>query len=73
MNNVKQQAIDKLLEVYEEIPVDVDTFLESSNYLGNTTNNGKAIYPTWRQVIRDIFEDPYKYTTIVLTGCIGRN
>lgn len=73
MNNIKQQAIDKLLEVYEEIPVDIDTFLESPNYLGNTTNRGKAIYPAWRQAMRDIFKDPYRYTTVILTGCIGRN
>lgn len=71
MNNIKQQVITKLLEVYEEIPVDIDTFLESPEYLGNTTNCGKAIYPAWRQALRDIFKDPYKYTTIVLTGCIG--
>ena len=71
MNNIKQQAIDKLLEVYEEIPVDIDTFLEDPNYLGNTTNKGKAIYPAWRQAMRDIFEDPYRYTTVILTGCIG--
>lgn len=71
MNDIKQQVITKLLEVYEEIPVDIDTFLESPEYLGNTTNCGKAIYPAWRQALRDIFKDPYKYTTIVLTGCIG--
>lgn len=73
MDNIKQQAIAKLLEAYEEIPVDIDTFLESPDYLGNTTNCGKAIYPAWRQAMRDIFKDPYKYTTVVLTGCIGRN
>lgn len=68
---IKQQAVSKLLDVYEEIPVDIDTFLEDPKYLGNTTNKGKAIYPAWRQALRDIFEDPYKYTTVVLTGCIG--
>ena len=73
MNNIKQQAIDRLLEVYEEIPVDIDTFLEDPNYLGSTTNRGKAIYPAWRQAMRDIFKDPYRYTTVILTGCIGRN
>lgn len=71
MNNIKQQAINKLLEIYEEIPVDIDTFLEDPNYLGGTTNFGKAIYPAWRQVLRDIFKDPYKYTTIIFTGSIG--
>lgn len=70
-DNVKQQAVNKLLEVYEEIPVSIDTFLEDPKYLGNTTNCGKAIYPAWRTALREIFADPYKYTTIVLTGCIG--
>lgn len=68
---IKQRAINKLLDVYEEIPVDIDTFLEDPKYLGNTTNRGKAIYPAWRQALRDIFKDPYKYTTVILTGCIG--
>lgn len=71
MTDIKQQAIDKLYEIYEEIPVDIDTFLEDPNYLGGTTNRGKAIYPAWRIAMREIFADPYKYTTVVLTGCIG--
>ena len=71
MTDIKQQAINKLYEIYEEIPVDIDTFLEDPNYLGGTTNRGKAIYPAWRIAMREIFADPYKYTTIVLTGCIG--
>lgn len=69
--SIKQQAINKLLEVYEEIPVDIDTFLESPKYLGKTTNYGKAIYPAWRVALREIFTDPYKYTAVILTGCIG--
>ena len=71
MTDIKQQAINKLYEIYEEIPVDIDTFLEDPNYLGGTTNRGKAIYPAWRIAMREIFADPYKYTTVVLTGCIG--
>ena len=71
MNDIKKQAINKLLEVYEEIPVDIDTFLEDPQYLGGTTNKGKAIYPAWRIALREIFKDPYKYNAIVLTGCIG--
>lgn len=71
MDNIKKQAIDKLLEVYEEIPVSIDEFLENPLYLGNTTNCGKAIYPAWREALREIFADPYKYNVIILTGCIG--
>ena len=68
---IKQQAISKLYEIYEEIPVSIDEFVENPLYLGGTLDRGKAIYPVWREVIRDIFKDPYKYTTIVLTGSIG--
>ena len=73
MIDVKRQAINRLLEVYEEIPVSIDEFLENPQYLGGTTNRGKAIYPAWRKALREIFADPYKYTTVILTGCIGRN
>nr|CAI9751298.1 hypothetical protein DGKKSRWO_DGKKSRWO_CDS_0027 [uncultured phage]CAI9752151.1 hypothetical protein CVNMHQAP_CVNMHQAP_CDS_0027 [uncultured phage] len=71
MIDVKRQAINRLLEVYEEIPVNIDEFLENPLYLGGTTNRGKAIYPAWRVALREIFADPYKYTSIILTGCIG--
>ena len=71
IREAENEAKKKLLDVYEEIPVDIDEFLENTQYLGGTTNKGKAIYPAWRQVLRDVFEDPYKYTTVILTGCIG--
>lgn len=69
--NTKEQAINALMQYYEEIPVSIDEFLENPKYLGGTTNRGKAIYPKWREALRDIFKDPYKYTTVILTGCIG--
>lgn len=71
MDKALEVAKKKLLEVYEEIPVDIDTFIEDPHYLGGTLDGGKAVYPRWREVIREIFEDPYKYTTIILTGSIG--
>lgn len=33
---------------YDEIPVDLETFLSSDVYLGAYTNHGKDIYETWR-------------------------
>lgn len=54
---------------YEEIPVDIDTFLESPEYLGNSTNNGKAIYPYWRNAYREIIaKDKIE---IAMGGSIG--
>lgn len=70
-NDVKQQAINKLYEIYEEIPVSIDEFIENPKYLGTTTNRGKAIYPAWRKAFREIFNDPYKYNVLVFTGSIG--
>ena len=54
---------------YEEIPVDIDTFLESPDYLGRSTDNGKAIYPYWRDAYRKIIaEDKIE---CALGGSIG--
>lgn len=51
-------ALTELFEEdYEEIPVDIDTFLESPRYLGNATNNGTAIYPYWRNAYRQIIDN----------------
>lgn len=56
---------------YEEIPVDIDTFIESDLYLGKSTRNGKSIWPFWREQYRQIFaEDNYK-PQVVFTGAIG--
>ena len=61
------------LEDYEEIPVDIDTFLEDPEYLGKATNLGTQIYPFWRQKLREFFAGgDTDYTECVLTGAIGR-
>lgn len=70
-NIVKDQMLNKMYEVYEELPVSIDEFLENPRYLGSTLNYGKALYPKWRYHLRKIFEDPYKYSEIVFTGGIG--
>lgn len=46
----KSSELDNLYyEDYEEIPVDLETFLSSETYLGNYTNYGKDIYDTWKK------------------------
>lgn len=46
----KSSELDNLYyEDYEEIPVDLETFLSSETYLGNYTNYGKDIYNTWKK------------------------
>lgn len=57
---------------YEEIPVDIDTFLEDPDYLGQATNGGTQIYPFWRETLRKIFANgDTSYEEIAFTGAIG--
>ena len=60
-----------LFEDYEEVPVDIDTFIEDNRYIGKTTRQGSTIYPYWRNVLRNIFDPKNHYTEIVFTGAIG--
>lgn len=41
--------------IYNEIPVDIDTFIEDDYYLGKATNNGKNIFPFWRSTLYSMF------------------
>ena len=62
---------------YDEVPVDIDTFLHEPKYLGRGLINeeGKfTVYPYWVKVLKKIFPDPLKpaqYNTLALTGAIG--
>ncbi|QPB08501.1 terminase large subunit [Vibrio phage Va2] len=55
------------------LPPTIDEFIELDHYMGSQTNNGKLVYPGWRQLLRECF--PTRYTStfeiIVLSGCIG--
>lgn len=72
--SVKLQQL--LYEDYEEIPVDIDTFLDSSEYLGRGLINEegkKTVFPYWRKVLKKVFPDNLSvdYNTLALTGSIG--
>lgn len=56
-------------EDYEEIPVDIDTFVDDERYLGSAL--GDTIYPFWRGVLRKLFAPGAKYFECILTGAIG--
>lgn len=56
------------LSDYKEIPVDIETFLRSDEYLGKATRSGDAIYPYWWGVFHDIFDNGNKYEECVFTG-----
>lgn len=66
-----------LYKDYEEIPVDIDTFLHNPKYLGKGLINeeGKfTVFPFWVDTLKKIFPDPLKpaaYNTVALTGAIG--
>lgn len=57
-----------LQELYDEVPVDLDVFIEDDRYLGRHTMNGKRIYPFWRNALRDMFNQD---KTIFMNTAIG--
>ena len=66
-----------VMQDYDEVPVDIDTFLHDPVYLGRGLINeeGKfTVYPYWVDTLKRIFPDPLKpaqYNTLALTGAIG--
>lgn len=66
---------------FEEIPVDVDTFLDDPHYLGQglwitddyTGERRCTVFPYWREVLKKIFPDntTTAVNTVVLAGAIG--
>lgn len=72
----KTDTLNEILsEDYEEIPVDIDTFLTDRQYLGNFTDGGKELtYREWPEAFREWFPNPLTpspYIEIALTGAIG--
>ena len=66
---------------FEEIPVDIMTFISEERYLGRglysvdefTGERKCTVFPYWLEKLKEIFPDNLttKYNTIVLTGSIG--
>ena len=62
---------------YEEIPVDIETFLKTPKYLGRglIDEEGRfTVYQYWVDMLKKIYPDPLqpaKYNTLALTGSIG--
>lgn len=63
---------------YEEIPVDIITFMDDPHYLGKGLMNpdtGKStVFPYWRDLAKKIYPDnlaPADYNTLALSGSIG--
>ena len=65
-----------LYEDYSEIPVDIETFLHDTQYLGRalTDEDGRfTVYPYWEKVLKDIFPNGIdtNFNTAIFTGAIG--
>ena len=61
---------------FEEIPVDIHTFLHDRKYLGNGLydQDGRfTLFPYWEETLKKIFPDNITtaYNTLILTGSIG--
>lgn len=61
---------------YNEVPVDIETFLHDKRYLGNALYNAEGkftLFPYWEEKLKDIFptNTTTAYNTIVFTGAIG--
>ena len=61
---------------FEEIPVDIHTFLHDKRYLGNGLydQDGRfTLFPYWEETLKKIFPDNITtaYNTLILTGCLA--
>ena len=56
------------LEDFKEVPVSIDQFICDPYYLGSVNRNGEAVYPFWRETLRNIFNAGNKYNEIILSG-----
>ncbi|WP_299995944.1 hypothetical protein [uncultured Clostridium sp.] len=69
----KSEELNEMLSTdYEQIPVDIDTFMTDGQYLGKYTNFGRNLkYRKWPETLRDWFPNPLApspFTEIAVTG-----
>lgn len=67
---------DLIYEDYEEIPVDIETFLKDPRYLGRglIDEEGRfTVFPYWVETMKKLFPNnkDTAYNTLILTGSIG--
>ena len=86
LKEYSQEGYSTLLEDlkysdFEEIPVDIMTFISDDRYLGRglytvdefTGERTCTVFPYWIEKLKEIFPDNLttKYNTVILTGSIG--
>lgn len=63
------ETYEKLwLADFKEVPVSIDQFISDPYYLGETNRNGDAVYPFWKETVRDIFDHGNQFNEIILSG-----
>ena len=81
-NGQKESILEDLkYSDYEEIPVDIMTFISEERYLGRglyivdafTGERKCTVFPYWIEKLKEIFPDNIttRYNTVILTGSIG--
>ena len=71
-NNGKSEELSELYyDDYDEIPVDLDTFLCDEMYLGKYTNYGKDIYETWKKELHYVHNPMNFIDQWAITGSTG--
>lgn len=86
LKQYSQEGTSSLLDMlqygdFEEVPVDIDTFLDDDRYLGKglwevdalSGHRRCTIFPYWRETLNKLFPDNLTtaYNTLILTGAIG--
>lgn len=70
-NGKSKELEDIYYEDYEEIPVDLTTFLCDEQYLGNYTNYGRDIYDTWKKELAYVHDPANFIDQWAITGSTG--
>lgn len=70
-NGYSELLDDMWMADYDEVPVDIITFICEDRYLGRSTRQGTTIYPFWMEKYQEVFDTNKEYLEIVLTGAIG--
>lgn len=71
-----KQLDDLRYSDFDEIPVDIHTFMHDRKFLGNALYDPEGrftVFPYWEKKLEEIFPGPTetRYNTIVFTGAIG--
>lgn len=63
------------LSDFKEVPVNIDEFICSNEYMGVVNRQGEAVYDFWKQMFRNVFNAGNQYNEIVLSGAtrIGKS